>query len=109
VKKTIIALGAFCVGLAAIPLLTLAQTPATQTAMMQAPPTAPTFMCRNAAATEKPTGTIGTQSVVCKSSQAAMVGTMMKVPKTTGLDGPATDQAWRQWLYQVLDVRAGDG
>ena len=69
-------------------------------------------MCRAAGAKEKPTGTIGSQSVVCKSNQAMMTSTgMMKVPNTTGLSSEATDKAWRDWLTSVLSMqpRAGDG
>jgi hypothetical protein len=40
-----------------------------------------------------------------------MTGGMMKVPKTDGLDGAATDKAWRDWLTSILIMqpRAGDG
>jgi hypothetical protein len=74
--------------------------------MMKPPSNAASFMCRNAAANEKATGTIGSQPVVCKSAQAAMVGGMMKVPKTKGLDGPDADKAWRDWVLQILVVNA---
>ena len=100
--------------LAALPVLTLgADGPAPKDAgLMKVPANAATFMCRAAGAGEKATGTIGTQSVVCKSNQAMMTGSgMMKVPNTTGLDGAATDKAWRDWLTSILSMqpRAGDG
>ena len=111
-NKTLVSLAA-AASLACVPLLTLgADAPASSdTGLMKPPANAATFMCRAAGANEKPTGTIGTQSVVCKSNQAMMVNGMMKVPKTSGLDGAATDQAWRDWLTSVLSMqpRAGDG
>ena len=112
-KKTLVSLAA-AASLACVPLLTLgADTPASSdTGLMAVPVNAAQFMCRAAATGEKPTGTIGTQPVVCRSNQAMMTSSgMMKVPKTSGLDGPATDKAWRDWLTSILSMqpRAGDG
>ena len=110
-NKTLISVTGACAALAALPLLTLgADSP--PMAMMKPPPNAVSFMCRAAGANEKSTGTIGSQAVVCKSAQAMMVGGMMKVPKTTGLGGPDTDKAWRDWLNQILVIappKSGDG
>lgn len=111
-NKTLISVTGACAALAALPLLTLGADSPPPMDMMQPPPNAVSFMCRNAGANEKSTGTIGSQPVVCKSAQTAMVGGMMRVPKTTGLGGPDTDKAWRDWLYQILIVgppRSGDG
>jgi len=114
-NKTLVSLAA-AASLACVPLLTLgadAPAPAGPNAgLMKPPPNAATFMCRAAGPNEKATGTIGSQSVVCKSNQAMMTGNgMMKVPNTAGLDGAATDKAWRDWLTSVLSMqpRAGDG
>lgn len=111
-KKIIVAL-AVAASLACVPLLTLgADAPASpDSGLVKVPPNAVAFMCRPTGANEKPTGTIGSQSVVCKSTQSMMTGGMMKVPKTTGLSGPSTDKAWRDWLTSVMSMqpRAGDG
>ena len=111
-NKSLISLTGACAVLAVVPLLTLGADSPPPMDVMKVPPNAASFMCRTAGVNEKSTGTIGSQAVVCKSAQAAMVGRMMKVPKTTGLDGSAADKAWRDWLYQTLIVsppRSGDG
>ena len=111
-NKSLISVTAVCAVLAAVPLLTLGADSPPPMDVMKVPANAASFMCRTAGANEKPTGTIGSQAIVCKSAQAAMVGGMMKVPKTSGLDGSAADKAWRDWLYQTLIVappRSGDG
>lgn len=110
-KKKLLTLCALCAALAAVPMSTLAQTTPPHPGMTATPPTALNLICRNAAPNEKPTGTIGEQPVVCKSTQAALVCPMMKAPKTTDLDDPQINQAWRDWwsLYQILYVRSGDG
>ena len=111
-KKTIVSL-AVAASLACVPLLSLgADTPGTpDNGLMKPPPNTVTLMCRAAGPNEKPTGTINSVSVVCKSNQAMMVNGMMKVPKTSGLDAAGTDQAWRDWLTSTLSMqpRAGDG
>lgn len=105
-NKTFVSVSVACAALAAVPLLTLGASSPPPMAMMKPPPDAASFMCRNAGANEKSTGTIGSQPVVCKSTQTAMVGGMMKVPNTTGLAGPESDKVWRDWLYQILVVNA---
>jgi hypothetical protein len=111
-NKSLISLTGVCAVLAAVPLLTLGADSPPPMDLMKVPPNAASFMCRTAGANEKSTGTIGSQAVVCKTAQAMMVGTMMKVPKTTGLDRSAADKAWRDWVNQVLIIgppRSGDG
>ena len=111
-NKLILTAGAVA-ALTVAPLLTLGADPPppVDAGMMKVPPNAISFMCRVAGANEKPTGTIGGQSVVCRSMEAMMTGGMMKVPQTTGMSGMAADQAWRNWLTQVLILtpRSGDG
>jgi hypothetical protein len=69
-------------------------------AMMKASPMDATMMCRPSTKAEKPEAMMGTKGMVCKS----MDKTTSAMPKTKGMDGAATDKAWRAWIQQAMTI-----
>lgn len=108
-NKFLVSVAGGCAVLAVFPLLALGADAPAAMSMMKPPPNAVSFMCRNAAANEKPTGTIGSQPVVCKTTGTMMRNGMVMVPSTKS---SAADNEWRAWLEQLMQiapVRSGDG
>jgi hypothetical protein len=100
---TILATSAIALAQSAAPVPNPAASPAE-------PKLAATMVCRPATAGEPETAKHATgTSLICKKMDGVAMISGKSGPKTNGLSAPQVDAAWRDFVYQAVMVRSGDG
>jgi hypothetical protein len=108
--KTTLALGVAAILATSAIALAQSTAPAPAPASSAEPKLAATMVCRPATAGEPETAKHATgTSLICKKMDGVAMVTGRTGPKTSGLSAPQVDAAWRDFVYQAVMVRSGDG